>query len=142
MRATAKLGRFTLLLSVILAMGCNSDYTVQLPNKYFVARVYSGAFFIANPQNRGVTDLSRQGIAVAVVGDIVVGAIDPESQDNSGTRTATGNHFIINTATNEAWRSLSPKDYRRVLLSVGISSPPHLVRISRFVTLQALRPSV
>ena len=130
--------RATLFLTVGALLGaCSGDYTIQLPNHYFVARVYSGAFFIVNPQNRGVTPSSHEGIALAVVGDSVLGEIDPPPDHTPGR--ASGGLFVVDTRSNRAWINLSREQYLQTLRGIGIKAPPKLVRVDRFSTLRSLR---
>lgn len=139
MVAVPKPDRYILFALLAICLGCNRDYTIQLPNGYFVARVYSGAFAIVNPNRRVVTDQSHQGIAVAVDDDIVMGEIDPTPSDAD---PAAGRHFVINTKTNEVWLELSREEYLHRLRLVDIKAPPRLVLVDRFVTLRTLRTSV
>ncbi len=139
MVAVLKPDRSILFAALAICLGCNQDFTIQLPNGYFVARVHSGAFAIVNPSNRAVTDQSHQGIAVAVADDVVMGEIDPTAPDPD---PAAARHFVINTKTNEVWHKLSRQEYLRRLQSVGIKAPPRLVLVDRFVTLRTLRTSV
>lgn len=128
MRRTCVVTR-TLLLITCANLGCSDDYTVPLPNGYVVARVYSGGFGIVNPQNHGVTPLSTSEIAVAVVGDIVAGEVDPS---NYRTRTESTGYFVINTRTDEIQTNLSWNQFRGVLQANGVGTPPPLSRVNRF----------
>ena len=134
------LSRLTFLAATAMCLGCNGDYTVELPNQYFVARVYEGAFIVVNPQKRVLTEQSQEAIALAVAGDFVVGEIDPPSPSHSASREAS--FFVINTRTNEAWLKLSEKDYLQRLRMQGIKAPRRLVLVDRFVTLNTLRSAV
>ncbi len=129
---TARIALITLALA-----GCG-DYNIQLPRGYFLARIDSGAFAIVNPQNRVITPLSHNGVALAVVGDMVVGQIDP-MPPLSGRAELANTFFIVNTATGEAAANLSGENYLAQLRELGIPTPPELVRATRFTTLAALR---
>ena len=138
MRAVRERNRYVVFAVVAVCLACNRDYTIQLPNGYFVARVYSGAFAIVNPANRVVTEQSRHGIALAVAGDIVIGEIDPSSP-NGPHLAESGRLFVINTRTNEMWLTLTRKEYLDRLRSLDIDVPRRLVHVDRFVTLHTLR---
>ena len=132
--------RFIFLAATAMCLGCNRDYTVELPNHYFVARVYPGAFAVVNPQNHVLTEQSHDAIALAVVDDFVMGEIDPPSGPDSGLRAHR--FFVINTRTNEAWLKLSQKDYLERLRMEAVKAPRRLVLVDRFVTLSTLRSAV
>jgi hypothetical protein len=127
----------TLLMVAVPLSGCSGDYNIQLPNHYFVARVYSGAFFIVNPQNHGVTPSSHEGIALAVVGDTLLGEIDPPP-DPTLDRLSKG-FFVVDTRKGQSWINLSREQYLQTLHGIGVNSPPKLMLVDRFSTLRTLR---
>lgn len=134
------LARYILILALAFLPACNGDYTTALPHNYFIARVYAGAFAIVNPRNRVVTQVSRRAIAVAVVGDIVAGEIDPNDEVNRSSNRKR--FFVINTRTDQCWVQLSSREYAETLQRQGVASPPALVRVSRFSKLFTLRTAV
>jgi hypothetical protein len=119
-------------LSMLTLAACNSDYTVPLPNGYFVGRVYSGAFAVVRPDNRVVTRVTEVSIMVAVVGDIVLGENDPQI-------THPRRYFVLNTKTREAWIDLTYPEYRAKLRELEIPDAPELVMVRRSTKLSDLR---
>jgi hypothetical protein len=140
MLAGLLLRRSIFLLAVGTSFGCNRDYTIQLPNDYFVARVSPGVFAVVDPQNRVVTEQSHRGIALAVAGDIVLGEIDPASKPSADLRTH--GFFVINTRTNESWLKLSRAEFLERLRNERVNAPRRLVPVDRTVTLGSLRSAV
>jgi hypothetical protein len=113
------------LLFIVLFAGCNSDYTIALPNGYFLARVQAGAFGVCRPDKRIVIE-SKQGIHLAVINTVVAGEIDVNAEPKSPAR-----HFVVDTKENKVWDNLTYQEYLRRLKEIGVSAPPALTTPSR-----------
>jgi hypothetical protein len=127
----------TIAAAMCLALlHCSGDSTIDLPHGYFLARVHSGAFAVVNPHRRLVTRTSRQGLALSVIGDVVVGQIDPAGD---ASRPQATTFFVVNTATSNVTTDLSQREAVAMLRTFGIQEMPRLRRATRFTTLASLR---
>lgn len=121
-----------MVLAVLLPVcGCfwKGDYGIALPNDYELARIWSGAYTIANEQRALVVGLTVTKYAVK--GSIVTGLVTHKRvEDHSGLMGKEG-YFVLDTATGALQDGLSEQEWRETLASRGISPPPVLKEPSR-----------
>jgi hypothetical protein len=113
-------------LAVALLAACSGDYTVGLPNGYFLARTSPGVFGVCRPDNRYVTGSTSHGVALAVIGDLVVGEFDVQAETKPVAR-----YFVIDTKADQAWVNLTHDQYAQRLRELRVSATPQLTEPSR-----------
>jgi len=99
--------------------GCNSDYTHELPNEYFLARVYSGASAIADMDSKIIVGPSKYGILIGVDRHYVVGNLDTEEKSFK-VEDIPNRYFIVNTDNGNVYKDLSQLQFDRRKQELGI----------------------
>ena len=100
-------------------VGCNSDYTHELPNEYILARIYSGATAIADMDSKIIVGPSKYGILIGVDRHYVVGNLDTEEKAFK-VEDIPDRYFIVNTYNGNVYKELSQLQFDTRKRELGI----------------------
>lgn len=128
----------TTLCICLSSLGCNgcSDYSVELPNGYLLARTNPDTIIIMAPSSLNVK-VYKENLAVptkivglGIQGDIVFGK-NEKSPDADVRISGPEGYFILDTKNHKVQLGLDKKNWLSQLNSFGIKQEPDLKKPSK-----------